>query len=189
MRSPARRALLGAVAAAGASVSPVAAWARRARKLRRRPHEEQERKEDEDPTWRELWNGEDLGGWETWLGIPPSEVAGLDLPRGAGGRYREPLGLGRDPRGVFSVTTQAGRRVLRVSGELTGALNQLLATSRIHGAAITRAIAEEALADMILQEARPIAFQQIEKAVCEMFGLGAESLQASSRAKALVAPR
>jgi chromosomal replication initiator protein len=73
--------------------------------------------------------------------------------------------------------------------ELTGALNQLLATSRIHGAAITRAIAEEALADMILQEARPIAFQQIEKAVCEMFGLGAESLQASCRAKALVAPR
>jgi chromosomal replication initiator protein len=73
--------------------------------------------------------------------------------------------------------------------ELTGALNQLLATSRIRGEAITKAIAEEALAEMIQQGARPIAFQQIEKAVCEVFALGAESLQATSRAKALTAPR
>ena len=73
--------------------------------------------------------------------------------------------------------------------ELTGALNQLLATSRIRGEAITKAIAAEALADIIHADARPIAFQQIEKAVCEVFGLGVESLQATCRAKALVAPR
>jgi chromosomal replication initiator protein len=73
--------------------------------------------------------------------------------------------------------------------ELVGALNQLLATSRIRGERVTKAIAEEALADMIHADAGPIAFRQIEKAVCELFGLGVESLQASSRAKALVAPR
>jgi chromosomal replication initiator protein len=73
--------------------------------------------------------------------------------------------------------------------ELVGALNQLLATARIRGERVTKAIAEEALADMIHAEARPIAFQQIEKAVCEVFGLGVESLQATCRAKALVAPR
>jgi chromosomal replication initiator protein len=73
--------------------------------------------------------------------------------------------------------------------ELVGALNQLLAVSRIRREPITKAVAEEALADLIGQHAKPIQFQQIEKAVCEVFGLDQETLQQSRRAKALNAPR
>ncbi|MEX2142692.1 MAG: chromosomal replication initiator protein DnaA [Pirellulales bacterium] len=73
--------------------------------------------------------------------------------------------------------------------ELIGALHQLLAASRIRREPITRSIAEEALADLIQQRAKPVQFQQIEKAVCEIFGLNRETLQQSRRSKALNAPR
>ena len=33
--------------------------------------------------WRALFNGKDLSGWDTWLGIPDTSVAGLDMPRNA----------------------------------------------------------------------------------------------------------
>jgi chromosomal replication initiator protein len=73
--------------------------------------------------------------------------------------------------------------------ELTGAMHQLLAISRIRKEPITRAIAEEALAEMIQQRARPIRLNEIDKAVCDVFGLGPSSLQVGRRAKALNAPR
>ena len=30
--------------------------------------------------WTSLFNGKDLAGWDTWLGIPHASVSGLDLP-------------------------------------------------------------------------------------------------------------
>jgi chromosomal replication initiator protein len=73
--------------------------------------------------------------------------------------------------------------------ELTGALQQLLAIWRIRREPISRAIAEEALADRIQVHAKPVKFQEIERAVCDVFGLHPESLQGTRRAKALNAPR
>jgi hypothetical protein len=67
-----------------------------------------------DDGWRPLMNGRDLDGWETWLSKPhPSsklEIAG-------------PLGLNRDPAGVFSIVTEEGRPALRISGEVWGGIS------------------------------------------------------------------
>jgi chromosomal replication initiator protein len=73
--------------------------------------------------------------------------------------------------------------------ELTGALHRLLALSRISPGPITCATAEEALAEMIHDHARPVQLNEIDQAVCDVFGLSQSSLQASRRAKALNAPR
>ena len=73
--------------------------------------------------------------------------------------------------------------------ELIGALNQLLAVWRMRREPITRSMAEDALADLLQQHARPVQFEQIEKAVCDVFGLEHERLQRTQRAKALNAPR
>lgn len=72
--------------------------------------------------WRALWNGRDLDGWSTWLQRPEptSEVPGLS--RSADGTYSEPLGLGRDPLHVFTVTEVDGRPAIRISGEAFGEL-------------------------------------------------------------------
>jgi chromosomal replication initiator protein len=73
--------------------------------------------------------------------------------------------------------------------ELVGALNQLMAASRIRREPITKTLAEEALADLIQQQTKPIQFEAIERAVCEVFGLRQDELQGQRRAKALNAPR
>jgi hypothetical protein len=57
--------------------------------------------------WVPLFNGADLTGWETFLGKPHRTV---DLPdaRDGGGEYVAPVGVDRDPRGVFSVVHADG---------------------------------------------------------------------------------
>jgi hypothetical protein len=59
--------------------------------------------------WITLFNGHDLAGWDTWLARPAPDA--------------EPIGLNRDPQGVFSVVEVDGRPAIRISGEQTGALS------------------------------------------------------------------
>jgi hypothetical protein len=85
-----------------------------------------------DKDWRPLFNGRDLAGWDTWLGIPHASVQGLDRPRNAEGKYTEPLGLNVDPKHVFTVVTVDGAPALRISGEIFGALTSLDAFDDFH---------------------------------------------------------
>ncbi|MBS1660432.1 MAG: DUF1080 domain-containing protein [Bacteroidetes bacterium] len=52
--------------------------------------------------WVSLFDGKDLKGWDTYLQMP--------------------IGLNKDPHGVFSVVKDGGENVIRVSGEDIGAL-------------------------------------------------------------------
>jgi 3-keto-disaccharide hydrolase len=69
-----------------------------------------------------LFNGRDLSGWDTWLGIPHASVTGLDLPKDEAGKYTAAQGLNTDPKHVFTVVTVDGAPAIRISGEMFGAL-------------------------------------------------------------------
>jgi hypothetical protein len=58
--------------------------------------------------WEQLFNGKDLTGWDTWLGRPY--------------KGKEPVGLNKDPSGVYSVVEADGKPAIRISGEIFGAL-------------------------------------------------------------------
>lgn len=73
--------------------------------------------------------------------------------------------------------------------ELAGALNRLDAAGRIWKQPVTRAMAEEALAEMIRHDVRAVRLADIEKAVCDVFGLEDEALQSGRRAKGVAQPR
>ena len=73
--------------------------------------------------------------------------------------------------------------------ELSGALCRLKATSQSVGRPICLAMAEEALADLIRQGGRVVRLLDIEKAVCEVFGLEPASLQSDAKAKRVSHPR
>jgi hypothetical protein len=62
----------------------------------------------EDNEWIHLFNHEDLTGWDTWL-----------RAREPGG---EPIGLNNDPYDVYSVVEHEGENVIRISGEVYGAI-------------------------------------------------------------------
>ncbi len=69
-----------------------------------------------DPGWTVLFNGRNLDGWDTWLGPKSS---GYQDPKTA----KEPaLGLNHDPFGVFTVVERDGSQVIRVSGQVFGAI-------------------------------------------------------------------
>jgi len=73
--------------------------------------------------------------------------------------------------------------------ELSGALNRLEAAARMLHKPITRALAEEALAEMIRHNARAVRLGDIDKAVCDVLGLEAETLQSGGRGKSVSQPR
>jgi chromosomal replication initiator protein len=73
--------------------------------------------------------------------------------------------------------------------ELSGALCRLQATSQAFGEPITLAMAEEALAEMIRHSTRIVRLPDIQKAICDVFGLEPDSLQSGRKGKRVSHPR
>jgi chromosomal replication initiator protein len=73
--------------------------------------------------------------------------------------------------------------------QLSGALNRLHAVYLAKGEPITLQVAEETLGDLIRHNRRDVRLQDIDKVVCETFGLSEQALQSKSRAKQMTAPR
>jgi chromosomal replication initiator protein len=80
-------------------------------------------------------------------------------------------------------------RLTNGARELSGALCRLQATSEALGQPISAAMAEEALADLLRHSGRVVRLADIEKAVCEVFGVEPASLQSQAKAKRLSCPR
>jgi chromosomal replication initiator protein len=79
-------------------------------------------------------------------------------------------------------------RVTAGGRELAGAVNRLHATSRILGSPIDRVFAEATLVESITGT-RMVRLSDIQRAVCDVFGLAKDSLQSSRRSKAVSGPR
>jgi chromosomal replication initiator protein len=75
------------------------------------------------------------------------------------------------------------------SRELAGAVKRLQATSHALGKPITMALAEETLVELIDHQGRAVRLADIEKAVCDVFGLTPASLQSTAKSKAVSHPR
>jgi hypothetical protein len=75
---------------------------------------------DKEPQsdWTKLFNGKDLSGWDTWLGRPKGQ--------------KDAVGLNKDPKSVYSVTHRDGQPVIRISGEIMGALYTKKAYGNYH---------------------------------------------------------
>ena len=73
--------------------------------------------------------------------------------------------------------------------EIFGALNRLQATEIATENPITLSTAEDALADLFLYQGRTIRLIDIEKAVCDTFGLEPKSLRSARKIKSIVQPR
>ncbi|MBN2217916.1 MAG: chromosomal replication initiator protein DnaA [Pirellulales bacterium] len=80
-------------------------------------------------------------------------------------------------------------RLTNHAREISGALCRLQATSTALGRPINLGMAQEALAEMIRHSHRVVRLTDIQKAVCDVFGIEPESLQAGRRAKRVSQPR
>jgi chromosomal replication initiator protein len=73
--------------------------------------------------------------------------------------------------------------------EISGAVNRIHAASRILKEPISRELAEVSLAELLRHSSKPVRLADIERAVCDVFGLSTESLQAGGRAKSVSSAR
>jgi hypothetical protein len=65
--------------------------------------------------WKQLFNGKDLSGWDTYIG-PDLNDAGKPITG-------TPIGLNNDPRHVFTIVNENGENIIRISGENWGAIS------------------------------------------------------------------
>jgi hypothetical protein len=72
--------------------------------------------------WTPLFNGHDLAGWDTWLGKTPASVIPT-LPKDAKANAAEPIGLNRDPLGVFTVVSVDGQPAIHITGQIFGGMS------------------------------------------------------------------
>lgn len=97
------------------------------------------------------------------------------------------LGRGVDvPEGVISYIAEHLRASVR---ELEGALHSLIAHAVLTGKRLDLNLAKSALRDTIRHTSQAVALRDVERAVCELFGVAAEVLRSESRARASVFPR
>ncbi|MBC8127036.1 MAG: DUF1080 domain-containing protein [Gloeobacteraceae cyanobacterium ES-bin-144] len=75
-----------------------------------------------EQSWQSLWNGKDLTGWTTWLAKPHPSAVIADAAKNDSGEYAAPIGLNRDPLGVFRVVSEDGQPAIRISGQVFGGM-------------------------------------------------------------------
>ncbi len=73
--------------------------------------------------------------------------------------------------------------------KLVGALNQLEANSRAYGREIDISLAQSALADVFRATQRIVQLNDIDRAVCDVFGLEPQSLQSPRKSRTFSQPR
>ena len=85
-----------------------------------------------ETSWRPLFNGRDLKGWETFLTRPDASWEVPGLKRDASGKYLEPIGRNRDPLKAFRIETVDGSPAIHLTGQGFGVMTTTEAFANIH---------------------------------------------------------
>ncbi len=113
----------------------------------------------------------EVAEYETRLGIVERQAVRLDVS------------LPRD------VAEYVARQFTSQARELIGALKKLKATSLALQRPITLAMAETALAELLEHQHRVVKLADIERAVCDVLGIEAETLQSAEKSRQASYPR
>ncbi len=87
------------------------------------------------------------------------------------------------------VTELIATQVAGSARQLAGAINRLVATSMARKSAITEDLARTTLADYVQQNAPSVRLSDIQRAVCEVFGVEPSSLKSKRKTRSITEPR
>jgi chromosomal replication initiator protein len=73
--------------------------------------------------------------------------------------------------------------------EMNGAIKRLHATSQAWGKPITQRMADETLADLVSHAAKVVRLDDIDRAVCEVFGVESDHLKSQQKSRGVSHPR
>lgn len=74
--------------------------------------------------WKVLFATKDdfAKNWDTWLGKPHKSAEVADLKKNEKGEYTGPIGLNKDPLGVYTVVEVDGAPAIKITGQVFGAI-------------------------------------------------------------------
>jgi chromosomal replication initiator protein len=101
------------------------------------------------------------------------------------GEMHPVIGMAIDDEVVVVIATQ----VASSARQLCGAINRLIVTSEALKKPLTADLARSILADYMQQITPIVRLPDIQKAVCEVFGVDATSLKSASKSKSVAEPR
>ena len=90
------------------------------------------------------------------------------------------------PQAVVNYIAENLRASVR---ELEGAMNSVLAHAQLSGKRIDLNLAKSALRDTIRHTAQAVALRDVERAVCQLFQIDADTLKSEGRSRAVSYPR
>jgi hypothetical protein len=85
-----------------------------------------------EPSWRPLFNGKDLSGWDTFMSKPDPAWDVPGMKRDEKGDYTEPVGTNRDPLRVFVVEDVDGEPAIHISGQGFGVMTTVESFENVH---------------------------------------------------------
>lgn len=117
-------------------------------------------------------------------------ICGLEYPDGDAKiqlvcRMAEDRGIPLEP----TVATLLAEKLPGDARRIKGAINRLAVIARAMGEAPTVERAHRELADLFQASARPLAIPDIERAVCEVFGVDGKLLRSDRKSKTISQPR
>ena len=139
---------------------------------------------DRSPAELDALGGELIGRISSGLVCnidPADETTRLGIARRMAAQHDRPI-----PDSVLKLIAA------QVSGDarlIAGALNRLVATSEALGQKIDLRLAETALGDFFCMTRRVVQLQDIQSAVCDVFGIDVKSLQSGRKSRGLSQPR
>ena len=112
---------------------------------------------------------------------PPDYATRVGIVRSMAERMQIPL--------EDAVVEMVAQRVVGSGRMLSGAINRLVAASMGVGKPITVELAESALTDFCRQHSPQVRLADIQRAVCDVFGVEASSLKSQRKTRAIAEPR
>jgi chromosomal replication initiator protein len=112
---------------------------------------------------------------------PPDYAMRVEIVR----RLAREMGVALEDDAAELVATQ----ISTGARELRGALHRLQATSIAYGQPITRQLATSALSDLVQQCTRLVRLSDVEKAVCDVFGVEGVQLRSDRKSRSIHEPR
>jgi chromosomal replication initiator protein len=112
---------------------------------------------------------------------PPDYATRVGIVRSMAQRMQLPL--------EDAVVEMVAQRVVGSGRMLSGAINRLVAASMAVSKPITVELAESALTDFCRQHSPQVRLTDIQRAVCDVFGVEAASLKSQRKTRAIAEPR
>ena len=123
--------------------------------------------------------------------LPPDYATRVGLVRQFLSRMRVTLGKDKE------VDQEAGEEIVAIiatqiagsARQLQGAINRLVATSQAHGQPVTASLARTTMAEFVQQNTPAVRLVDIQRAVCQVFGVEAGSLKSQRKSRNVAEPR